>query len=58
VINISAYTGVFGDSFMRHVYSEHLALYSRLVLPVFVTLVTVIVAGVMQLGVHFVRLAD
>ena len=57
VINISAYTGVFGDSFMRHVYSEHLALYSRLVLPVFVTLVTIIVAGVIQLGEHFVRLA-
>jgi hypothetical protein len=58
VINISAYTGVFGDSFMRHVYSEHLALYTRLVIPVFVVLVAIIVAGVVQLGMHFARLLE
>jgi hypothetical protein len=58
VINISAYTGVFGDSFMRHVYSEHLALYTRLVIPVFVVLVATIAAGVVQLGMHFVRLLE
>lgn len=56
VINISAYTNVFGDPFMSHVYSEHLALYSRLVLPLFVVFVTIITGGVILLGIHFAQL--
>jgi hypothetical protein len=56
VINISAYTNIFGDPFMSHVYSEHLALYNRLVLPLFVVLVAIITGGVVLLGVHFARI--
>jgi hypothetical protein len=56
VINISAYTNIFGDPFMSHVYSEHLALYNRLILPLFVVLVAIITGGVILLGVHFARI--
>jgi len=55
VVNISLYTEVFGDALMMKVYSEHLAVLYRLILPIFIFLVIIIVAGLIVACMHMAR---